>query len=802
MATKAISGNNDENRQSFIMTALGDGSSPDPGLGLLRYGLHNFVLGTIVVPPQPVVDNNGVVVPNPEFLFHVQQDKLLASWLLSTVNDDVLVHLNGAKTSFKKKGPLTGKEYLAKVQSLCETLMAAGTLITEQEHVNIAQQNVSTTSNTGSSAKDFGTSDKGRGRSFRSRGRADAGSLSSVSRSLSLPPSKGYVPRMARSGTLTQDIKTGIILLKGRMHNGLYQFDLCNSNRFKNGNFSATVCAARLKSSVDNGCVFDLWYKRLGHPCNKTVMAILHKNNVAFNTYKMSSICFACQLGKSYKLPFSPSTTTYSAPFELIVPDLWGPTSISSECHSYYVSFFDAYSHHTWLYLIKNKSEALKKFFQLQKLIAVQFGCSIKVLQSDWGGKFWSFPKVLAQLGIHNRLSCPHTSEQNGLVERKHRHIVDVGLTLLAQANVPLRFWAHAFISAVYLINRFPTPILHGKSLYEVLHKIDLPYIHVWVFGYRCYPYLRSFNTHKLEYCSRPCVFLGYSLVHKGYKCMMALGPLISNLCQLLLCYLTIRLAVIGFLILLRYQSKSGIFKPRVFSADIGVPELATTEETLSSKEWALAAQQEFDALIRNQTWDLVPLPTNKRAVGCKWVFKLKRHADGTIARYKGRLVVKGYLQEAGIDFYETFSLVVKPTTIRVVLTLTVKFGWHLKKLDVDNAFLNGDLFEEIYMVQPLGFEQKHSDQTLVCKLKKALYGLFLSQQKYVLDLLQRAKMDHAKGLPTPMVTSCTLSRHVGSVVENASDYRSIVGALQYVVITRPDILFAINKFVSLCISL
>lgn len=102
--------------------------------------------------------------------------------------------------------------------------------------------------------------------------------------------------------------------------------------------------------------------------------------------------------------------------------------------------------------------------------------------------------------------------------------------------------------------------------------------------------------------------------------------------------------------------------------------------------------------MLRNNTWDLVLLPTNRKAVGCKWVFKLKRKSDGTIARYKGRLVIKGYLQAPDIDFQDTFSPVVRPITIRVVLTLAVNFGWQLRQVDINNAFFNGDLSEEIYM--------------------------------------------------------------------------------------------------------
>lgn len=120
-----------------------------------------------------------------------------------------------------------------------------------------------------------------------------------------------------------------------------------------------------------------------------------------------------------------------------------------------------------------------------------------------------------------------------------------------------------------------------------------------------------------------------------------------------------------------------------------------------------------------------MPLLAGKKAVGCKWIFKIKRNVDGSVARYKGRLVVKGYLQEAGVDFQDTFSPIVKPTTVRVVLALAVSIGWSLRQVDINNVFLNGDLQEEIYMVQPPGFEQLGDNgQPLVCRLRKALYGL------------------------------------------------------------------------------
>ena len=109
--------------------------------------------------------------------------------------------------------------------------------------------------------------------------------------------------------------------------------------------------------------------------------------------------------------------------------------------------------------------------------------------------------------------------------------------------------------------------------------------------------------------------------------------------------------------------------------------------------------------------------------IGCKWVFRIKRKADGSIDSYKARLVAKGFHQQQGIDFKETFSPVIKPTTIRLILSLAITFNWPLRQLDVQNAFLHGYLNEEVYMVQPSGF-QDHHFPTHVCKLNKALYGL------------------------------------------------------------------------------
>ncbi|TXG62698.1 hypothetical protein EZV62_009692 [Acer yangbiense] len=131
----------------------------------------------------------------------------------------------------------------------------------------------------------------------------------------------------------------------------------------------------------------------------------------------------------------------------------------------------------------------------------------------------------LYHLSLSNlRHSCPHTHEQQGCVERKHRHIVELGLTLLAQASMPLRFWEEAFNTAVHLINRLPTPIIKYFTPLEKLYKQRPNYDFLKVFGCECFPHMRPYNRHKLDFRSKPCTFIGYSNRHKGYKCLDSSG--------------------------------------------------------------------------------------------------------------------------------------------------------------------------------------------------------------------------------------------------------------------------------------
>ena len=164
------------------------------------------------------------------------------------------------------------------------------------------------------------------------------------------------------------------------------------------------------------------------------------------------------------------------------------------------------------------------------------------------------------------------------------------------------------------------------------------------------------------------------------------------------------------------------IFKPKQLNYVSKNPLPKTIEPTcvsqaLSQPQWRDAMFSELTTLIKHETWDLVPIPLNYNPMGYKWVFRVKRKPDGSVDRFKAHLVAKGYHQRPELDYKETFSSVVKPTTIRIVLSIAIVNGWDIRQMDINNAFLHGALSEIVYMMQP-------SNLNHVCRLKKAIYGL------------------------------------------------------------------------------
>jgi len=167
-----------------------------------------------------------------------------------------------------------------------------------------------------------------------------------------------------------------------------------------------------------------------------------------------------------------------------------------------------------------------------------------------------------------------------------------------------------------------------------------------------------------------------------------------------------------------------------------------TYEEAVGGADaakWHEAMAKEMAALKQMGTWVLQELPKGQRTVTCKWVFRIKRKADGSVDRYKARLVARGFTQEYGLNYYETFAPVAKHATIRMILGLAAHHDWELHQMDVDCAYLNAELAEEVYMEQPTGFVEEGKER-LVCKMLRALYSLKQSGRSWNLSI-SRARL-------------------------------------------------------------
>ena len=457
-------------------------------------------------------------------------------------------------------------------------------------------------------------------------------------------------------------------------------------------------------------------------------------------------------------------------------------------------------------------------------------------------------------------MSPPYTPEHVGSNERKHRHVVETGLAMLHKASLSLKYWSHVFLTAAYLINRLPTPVLKHQTPFESLFQQLPNYDKLRAFGCICFHWLCPYFDHKLDKHSKPCVFIGYSNTHNAYKCLDLSSncvyishhvqfiehqfPLASNtsptdLDQVIStwssCSPTLAAIQPSFFVVptpsetFLHQGSSSIttrpnqelissrspassnpsimtsapfsvcdatprydlsssflplssnsfntcspslslspptqgsnplpkpsyrivtrsqnnihcpkqfpgFKTNFYVTKHPFPtslEPTTTSQALQDPNWCDAMDDELTALARNHTWVLVPPPSNHNIVGCKLVFRIKRNLDGSISRYKACLVAKGFHQRPGVDYHDTFSPVVKSTTIRVVLSIALSNGCPISQLDVNNAFLHGNLTEDVYMAQPPRYVDQ-DNPTHVCHLQKALYGLKQAHRAWYMEL-------------------------------------------------------------------
>lgn len=304
-----------------------------------------------------------------------------------------------------------------------------------------------------------------------------------------------------------KNLSTGAPLLQGHTKNELYEWPLPPSPASV---FSTST--TNLKSDVFS------WHYRLGHPSISILQNILSTSHLPVSGSPIKPLhCSDCLQNKSHKLSFSQSSITSSRPLEYVFSDVWTSPIFSIDKFKYYLIIVDHFTRYTWLYPLHQKSQVRDSFIKFTSLVENRFSFKIGTLFSDNGGEFIALRSFLSTHGISHLTSPPHTPEHNGLAERRHRHIVETGLALLTHSEIPTTNWSYAFATTVFLINRMPTPTLSFHSPYHKLFGQIPNYNKLKLFGSLCFPWLKPYNSHKLQPKSLPCIFLGYSLTQSAY---------------------------------------------------------------------------------------------------------------------------------------------------------------------------------------------------------------------------------------------------------------------------------------------
>ena len=564
--------------------------------------------------------------------------------------------------------------------------------------------------------------------------------------------------------------KNGQTFLTGKLEDGLIILNM----RVILPKSPAKVYVA---SKVDT---LQLYHERLGHQNKRHVQKVLRQREIAVEVD--GEFCEGCVFGKQHRQSFGERKDRPSLPGELINSDVCGPMSEKSVGGSnYFVCFKDDFTKFRRVFFLRHKSEVedkLKQFLTETDVV----GYKIKQFLSDGGKEFDNnqVHNLLEKRGIDVRMSMPYTSEQNGAAERENRTLVESARSMLQAKKLPIKLWAEAVNTAAYVLNRTgPTPVA-GKSPYELWYKKESPDIsHLKVFGSNCYVHVPKQKRKKWDPKSVKGILVGYCDNKDGYRVyipgqnkVIRSRDVIFAPEQIVKSVGTVELSLEK----LEQPSESETLNQEEGLAndeesedpqepageareDVQVPvvpdevnsvrqlrdrskinrpshlqfaAMATTEavvpvsfaqamESSESKYWKVAADDEMSSIDENDVFDLVDCPKGKKVIGNRWVFRKKFKADGTVEKYKARLVVKGYVQKPNIDYEETFSPVARFDTVRTVLSVAASEKLILRQFDVKTAFLYGNLNEEVYMSQPEGFED---GTNRVCRLKRSLYGL------------------------------------------------------------------------------
>lgn len=451
----------------------------------------------------------------------------------------------------------------------------------------------------------------------------------------------------------------------------------------------------------------------------------------------------------------------------------------------YFLLFIDDFSKMAFVYFLKEKNQVFQKFKEFKVMVENQTGCNIKTFRTDNGGEYCSqqMESYLKAAGIIHQKTNPYTPEQNGLSERFNRTIVERARCLLFEGKLKKKFWAEAVNVAVYLKNRSPASGLEQMTPLERWTGKKPNLNHVRVFGSTAMVHIPKNKRLKWDKKATKYILVGYPENVKGYRLFNEETKQIitsrdviimeeyvkdQDTTQMLVSeesneelesvkddtlvqnsssdptyvcdtstsssdtFDSISEEEDDIAVNIPIEETKRVRKPveRYGSTNLCVLDNQglcgddiTYEEATNGTEkemWKQAMNEELRAFEENEAWDIVDAKEADRVVQCKWVFKKKYESDDKV-RYRARLVAKGFTQREGVDYKETYSPVLRYSTLRLLFALSVKLNFNITHLDVTTAFLNGFLDENVYMQLPPNLECKANS---VLKLKRAIYGL------------------------------------------------------------------------------
>ncbi|KAJ0484991.1 putative RNA-directed DNA polymerase [Helianthus annuus] len=307
-----------------------------------------------------------------------------------------------------------------------------------------------------------------------------------------------------KSGSESQnqnDSSSKRILMSGRQDCGLYFVG-------NSGNLMHTCFNSVIKSST--------WHSRLGHPSDQVLAVLKQTLNIQSSEH---GPCDICHRAKQVRVPFPLSEHKSKSVGDLIHLDVWGPYKVTSYDGYKYFLTVDDYSRAVWCYFLSSKTEVFENIKVFYELVLTQFKKKIKIIRSDNGTEFVNnqMHSFCISKGILHQTSCAYTPQQNGVVERKHGHLLNTARALMFQGGLPLRFWSDCVLTAVYLINRLPSYVLNGRSPFEMMFEFKPSLSHLRNFGCLCFSTVLH-DSDKFSYNAEKCVLLGYSSFKKGYK--------------------------------------------------------------------------------------------------------------------------------------------------------------------------------------------------------------------------------------------------------------------------------------------